>query len=135
MVRFSRVWRAVLCMGHPQVRWLVWLLTQDGGKTAQLQGDHEGWSGLYPSHAAHGMRTVGQKTPECFPIRIGRQRGGQQPEQRQGADDPAIATILAQPRAQIAVSAQGYTRQDGERDRERAARRMGEEGWPSAPAD
>jgi len=25
----------------------VWLLTQDGGKTAQLQGDHEGWSGLY----------------------------------------------------------------------------------------
>jgi hypothetical protein len=29
-------------MGHPQVRWLVWLMTQDGGMTAQLQGDHEG---------------------------------------------------------------------------------------------
>src|SRR5262249_2039643 len=46
MVRFVRVWRAVLRMGHLQVRWLVWLMTQDGGKTAQLQGDHEGGRGF-----------------------------------------------------------------------------------------
>src|SRR2546428_13958651 len=32
-------------MGHPQVRWSVQLMTQDGGKTEQLQGDHEGRPG------------------------------------------------------------------------------------------
>src|SRR6266446_3731608 len=46
MVRFSRVWRAVLCMGHPQVRWSVWLMTQHGGMPAQLQGDGEGVEAL-----------------------------------------------------------------------------------------
>src|SRR6266446_636636 len=40
-VRFSRVWRAVLCMGYPLVRWSLQMMTQDGGKTAQFQGDHE----------------------------------------------------------------------------------------------
>ena len=40
-VRFARVWRAVLRMGHPLVRWLLQMMTQDGGTTAQLQGDHE----------------------------------------------------------------------------------------------
>src|SRR6266705_2261384 len=45
MVRFSRVWRAVFRMDHPQVRWSVQLMTQDGGKTEQLQGDHEGRPG------------------------------------------------------------------------------------------
>src|SRR5262249_637144 len=43
MVRFSRVWRVVLRMGHPLGRWSVQMMTQDGGKTAQLQGDHEGF--------------------------------------------------------------------------------------------
>ena len=27
---FSRVWRVVWRMGHPQGRWLVWLMTQHG---------------------------------------------------------------------------------------------------------
>src|SRR5947209_8888560 len=40
-VRFSRVWRAVLCMGYPLVRWSLQMMTQNGGKTAQFQGDHE----------------------------------------------------------------------------------------------
>src|SRR5215471_16955921 len=43
MVRFSRVWRVVLRMGHPLGRWSLQMMTQDGGKTAQLQGDHEGF--------------------------------------------------------------------------------------------
>src|SRR5215813_11325998 len=43
MVRFSRAWRVVLRMGHPLGRWSVQMMTQDGGKTAQLQGDHEGF--------------------------------------------------------------------------------------------
>src|SRR5262249_1724706 len=42
IVRFSRVWRAVLGMGHPLVRWSLQMMTQNGGMTAQLQGDHEG---------------------------------------------------------------------------------------------
>src|SRR5215471_9701439 len=42
IVRFSRVWRAVLGMGHPLVRWSLQMMTQDEGMTAQLQGDHEG---------------------------------------------------------------------------------------------
>src|SRR5215831_11574485 len=41
IVRFARVWRAVLRMGHPPVRWSLQMMTQDGGTTAQLQGDHE----------------------------------------------------------------------------------------------
>jgi hypothetical protein len=41
---------------------------------------------------AHGLAV---EDPERFPVRIGRQRGRQQPEQYQGADDPAVATILA----------------------------------------
>src|SRR5712691_2336417 len=46
MVRFSRVWRAVLRMGHPQVRWSVLLMTQNGGMPVQLQGDGEGVEAL-----------------------------------------------------------------------------------------
>jgi hypothetical protein len=33
-------------MGHPQVRWSVWLMTQHGGMPAQLQGDGEGVEAL-----------------------------------------------------------------------------------------
>jgi hypothetical protein len=32
-------------MGHPQVRWSWHLMTQDGGKTEQVQGNHEGRRG------------------------------------------------------------------------------------------
>src|SRR4029434_3257940 len=46
MVRWSRVWRAVWRMGHPQVRWSVWLMTQHGGMPAQLQGEGEGVEAL-----------------------------------------------------------------------------------------
>src|SRR5215470_3104741 len=46
MVRFARVWRAVLRMGHPLVRWSMQMMTQDGGKTTQFQGDHEGCRGF-----------------------------------------------------------------------------------------
>src|ERR671931_81628 len=46
MVRFSRVWRALLRMGHPQVRWLVWLMTQDGRMPSQFQGDGGGVGAL-----------------------------------------------------------------------------------------
>src|SRR5262245_8296726 len=46
MVRFSRVWRAVWCMGHPQGRWSVQLMTQNGGIPAQFQRDPEGQRSL-----------------------------------------------------------------------------------------
>ena len=45
MVRFSRGWRVVLRMGHPLVRWSMQMMTHDGGKTTQFQGDHEGCRG------------------------------------------------------------------------------------------
>jgi hypothetical protein len=54
----------------------VWLLTQDGGKTAQLQGDHEGWSGLY-----HVIRwNVGKSTTSLLGLRAFQElddRGGE----------------------------------------------------------
>ena len=49
MVRFSRVWRVVWRMGHPQVRGSVWLMTQHGGMPAQWQGDGDGVEAL-PLH-------------------------------------------------------------------------------------
>jgi hypothetical protein len=81
---------------------------------------------------AHGIAV---DDPERPPVRVGWQISGQQPDQCKGDEDPAVAPILAHTRAQIAVSDQGGTRHDGERDRERDARRMGEEGGPSAPAE
>jgi hypothetical protein len=33
-------------MGHPQVRWSVLLMTQDGGMPAHVQGDGEGVKAL-----------------------------------------------------------------------------------------
>src|SRR5215470_15172334 len=45
IVRFSRGWLAVLRMGHPLVRWSMQMMTHDGGKTTQFQGDHEGCRG------------------------------------------------------------------------------------------
>src|SRR5215472_15635999 len=46
MVRFSRGGRAVLCMGHPQVKWSLQLMTQNGGIPAQFQGNREGQRSL-----------------------------------------------------------------------------------------
>src|SRR5262245_39383877 len=46
MVQFSRVWRAGLRMGHPQVRWLTPVMTHDGRMPAQFQRDREGFEAL-----------------------------------------------------------------------------------------
>src|SRR5439155_25333380 len=58
MVRFSWVWRALLRMGHPQVRWLVWLMTQDGIMPSQFQG-----AGALPLN-----RVECGKFPALFPL-------------------------------------------------------------------
>src|SRR6266702_4733337 len=60
MVRFSRVWRTLLRMGHPQVRWLVWLMTQDGLMPSQFQGD-EGGAGALPRNRVE----CAKKGAEC----------------------------------------------------------------------
>src|SRR5262249_39758415 len=39
MVRFSRIWRVVVRMGHPQIRWAVLLMDQHEGMPAELQGN------------------------------------------------------------------------------------------------
>jgi hypothetical protein len=50
MVRFSRVRRSVVRMGHPQIRWSVLLMTQHRGMLAELQGDRAG-GGVLPLKA------------------------------------------------------------------------------------
>ena len=42
---FAGLARAVLRKGHPLVRWSMQMMTHDGGKTTQFQGDHEGCRG------------------------------------------------------------------------------------------
>src|SRR5713226_8989446 len=61
-VRFSRVWRVVLRMGYPLVRWSLQMMTQDGGKTAQFQGDHERCRGSTTKFG--GMWNCPLPTPE-----------------------------------------------------------------------
>src|SRR5712691_3633712 len=78
MVRFSRVWRAVLRMGHPQVRWSVSLMTQHEGMPAQLQGDGEGVEALplnwvecgLPCHlVCHACDQPARLRPSCASAR------------------------------------------------------------------
>jgi hypothetical protein len=57
--------------------------------------DPQGTTGR-KEHNAEPAYRLAVDDPERFPVRIGGQIGSQQPEQRQGADDPAVATILAQ---------------------------------------
>ena len=59
MVRFSRVRRSVLRMGHPQIRWAVLLMTQHRGIPAALQGDRAG-VGALPLKAMECAKSHGE---------------------------------------------------------------------------
>src|SRR5712671_4206387 len=89
----------------------------DGDQAAEPRAEHkdgpepQGTPGREEDDAqpAYDLAIEG---PECLPVCVGRQRGGQQSDQCQGSDDPAVAAILAHTRTQIAVSDQGDPSQD-----------------------
>src|ERR1700690_991031 len=70
-----------------------------------------------------------------MPVRIGRQIGDEQPEHREGDENPAVATVLSHAGAEASAgekSGDGYDEKD---DREYGERRMGEESREPAPAE
>src|SRR5215831_8141414 len=66
MVRFSRVWQAVFCMGHPQVRWSGQLMTQHGEIPAQFQGDREGQRSLTTKFGGMWKMLKERQTPSAM---------------------------------------------------------------------
>src|ERR1700738_1992764 len=73
--------------------------------------------------------------PELLPVRVGRQVKVQQPDQSNGYDDPAVATILAHSWAQISAGEKRGARKCDECDRESDQCRVGEEGREPASAE
>jgi len=80
---------------------------------------------------ANGIAVEG---PEPNPVCVGRYIGVQQPDQREGYDDPAVGTILPLAGAQVPVTEERYAGQHEERDRKGNQGRVREEGGKSAPA-
>jgi hypothetical protein len=73
--------------------------------------------------------------PEFLPVCVGRQIGAQQPDHREGDDDPAVGTILALAGAEISTTEECCARQHEERDRKGNQGRVGEEGGKSPAED
>jgi hypothetical protein len=57
--------------------------------------------------------------PEVDPVIVGRQLSGQQSDYRKGGDDPAVAAILTDPRADVSAREEGNASHYEEYDRER----------------
>jgi hypothetical protein len=112
----------------------------DSYQPAEPTAEHKDWpdsqctTGSEQSNAkpANGITIEG---PEFLPVRVGRQIGGQQPDQAEGSDDPTVATILTLPWAQISAGEKRCARQREEYDRECDQRWLGEESRKSAPAE
>jgi hypothetical protein len=73
--------------------------------------------------------------PEPLPVGIGRQIGGEDPDQTKGSDDPAVGSILALAGAEVAFGEQRAAGQQEERDGQRNQRRVGKEPGEPARAD
>ena len=73
--------------------------------------------------------------PDLLPVRVGRQIGGQQPDYREGDEDPAVSTVLTLAGAQIPATEKGRTRHHEDCDRQSYSGRVGEEGGKTAPAE
>ena len=91
----------------------------DGDQPAEPTAEHKDWPD--PQRATGGEENDAKPAngipiegPEPRAVRLGRQIGDQQPDQREGDDDPAVAAILAHPRTQISATEEGYASQHEE---------------------
>ena len=80
----------------------------DGDQPAEPTAEHEDRPDPQrpaggEKHHAEPANGVPVERPEFLAIRVGRQIGGEQPDQGEGQQDPAVATILTLARAQISA--------------------------------
>jgi hypothetical protein len=95
-----------------------------------------------PQRATSGEKTdaepangIAIEGPKIHAVRVSRQIGGQQPDQRKSHKDPSVGTVLTHPWTQIPAGEKRYARQGAEHDHEHGQRRVGEEGRKPAPAE
>jgi hypothetical protein len=86
-------------------------------------------------HDAKPAKGIPVQRPEPLAIGVGRQIASQQADQREDDEDPAVATILALARAQVAATEERYASQDEECDRQGDPGRVCEEGRRSTPSE
>jgi hypothetical protein len=85
----------------------------NGNQPAEPTAEHEHWpesqrTTRRKENDAKPTNSVPVEDPEPLPIRVGRKIGEQQPNQREGRDDPAVGTILAFAWAQISATEERY---------------------------
>ena len=111
----------------------------DGNQPAEAVSEHD--DGPEPQRAAgreerdakpaHGVPV---KRPKLPAVRIRGQKGGQQSEEREHQEDPAVRAVLALARAQVALGEERRAGQRKGRHGDGGARRMGKEGPHPAEA-
>jgi hypothetical protein len=111
----------------------------NGNQPAEPTAEHEHWpesqrTTRRKENDAKPTNSVPVEDPEPLPIRVGRKIGEQQPNQREGRDDPAVGTILAFAWAQISATEERYAGQHEDYDRKGDSGWVGEEGLKPAPA-
>ena len=84
---------------------------------------------------AEPANAIPVEDPEPLAVGIGRQIGGQHPDQTKGRDDPSVGSILALAGAEIAAAEERDAGQHEEGARKRNQRRVGEEAGKPAPAE
>ncbi len=112
----------------------------DGDQSAEAMAQHKNWPDPQRATGCEEKDTkpanrVAVDGPEVLPVRVGWQVNVQQPDQDNGYDDPAVATILTHTRAEISSGEKRCARQREECDRESDQCRVGEEGREPAPAE
>ncbi len=75
------------------------------------------------------------ESPEIRSVCVGWQVGGQQPDQREDDNDPAVCSILAFARAHVTATEDRYARDHEGRDREGGQGRLGKKGSEPAKAE
>jgi hypothetical protein len=81
----------------------------DGDQPAEPTAEHEDRPD--PQRATGGKKDDAEPTsgipvegPEPFPVGVGRQIGGKEPDQREGCEDPAVGAILALAATEISAA-------------------------------